>query len=130
METRSSCCRWCHCQARSNSSNSKFTISRSNVCKLNLFSLSNLRWVDQFTKLQLWKFTEYDRIVYMDSDLFPLINTEELFSIDLNQHSRTNLSFNYSFAAVPNLVGKSSDGSLNIGIGFNAGFFVLKPDVT
>lgn len=66
----------------------------------------------------------------MDSDLFPLINTEELFSIELNQQSTTNPSFNYSFAAVPNLVGKSPEGSLIIGGGFNAGFFVLKPDVT
>src|SRR5579859_8007388 len=89
----------------------------------------NIRWVDQFTKLQLWKLTEYERIVYLDSDLFPLINTEELFDIDLHQHSTTEPSFDYSFAAVPNLVGKNEDGTLIIGVGFNAGFFVLKPDV-
>lgn len=92
--------------------------------------LSDLRWVDQFTKLQLWKLTEYDRIVYMDSDLFPLINTEELFSINLSQQSTTNPPFNYSFAAVPNLVGKAPNGQLIIGNGFNAGFFVLQPDIT
>jgi len=85
-------------------------------------------WVDQFTKLQLWKLTEYERIVYMDSDLFPLINTEELFHLDLDQHSSQDPPFNYSFAATPNLVGKNDKGQLIIGPGFNAGFFVLKPD--
>jgi alpha-N-acetylglucosamine transferase len=86
------------------------------------------RWVDQFTKLQLWKLTEYERIVYMDSDLFPLVNTEELFHLNLDQHSSQDPPFNYSFAATPNLVGKDERGQLIIGGGFNAGFFVLKPD--
>jgi alpha-N-acetylglucosamine transferase len=88
----------------------------------------NRRWVDQFTKLQLWKFTEYDRIVYMDSDMFPLANTEELFSMDICQKSNTDVRFEYCFAASPNLLGKGQEGSVNVGIGFNAGFFMLKPD--
>lgn len=88
------------------------------------------RWIDQFTKLQLWKLTEYDRIVYMDSDLLPLANTEELFSMDIRQTSSTEVPFEYSFAASPNLLGKGEDGSINVGVGFNAGFFVLKPDTS
>lgn len=88
------------------------------------------RWVDQFTKLHLWNLTEYERIVYMDSDALPLANTEELFSIELNQQSRTNPSYNYSFAAVPTLGGKITDneGEIELGSGFNAGVFILKPD--
>jgi alpha-N-acetylglucosamine transferase len=66
----------------------------------------------------------------MDSDIFPLINTEELFSIELNQVSTTNPPFSYSFAAAPNLVEKNKDGVFIIGVGFNAGLFILKPDVT
>ena len=88
----------------------------------------NRRWVDQFTKLQLWNLTEYDRIVYMDSDMFPLVNTEELFSMDICQKSNNDVPFEYCFAASPNLLGKGQEGSVNVGIGFNAGFFMLKPD--
>jgi alpha-N-acetylglucosamine transferase len=73
---------------------------------------------------------EYERIVYMDSDLFPLVNTEELFELDLDQHSTSTPSYNYSFAAVPNLVGKNEQGWPIIGNGFNAGFFVMKPDTS
>lgn len=90
----------------------------------------NVSWIDQFTKLQLWKLTEYDRIVYMDSDLFPLTNTEELFSMDIRQRSRTGDAFEYHFAASPNLLGRGEGGSINVGIGFNAGFFMLKPNVS
>ena len=72
---------------------------------------------------------EYDRIVYMDSDLLPLTNTEELFSIPIEQTSLTNHSVNYSFAACPNLVAKRENGVEIIGNGFNAGFFILKPSL-
>jgi len=89
----------------------------------------NGSWVDQFTKLQLWKLTEYERIVYMDSDLLPLTDTEDLFSIDIRQTSNTTEVFEYHFAASPNLLGKGEGGSINVGIGFNAGFFMLKPDI-
>lgn len=65
----------------------------------------------------------------MDSDLLPLINTEELFSIELDRQSKTNPSFNYSFAAAQELLENSLKGRLTIGGGFNAGLFVLKPDL-
>jgi alpha-N-acetylglucosamine transferase len=64
----------------------------------------------------------------MDSDLFPLVNTDELFAMDIRQTSSIDEPFEYSFAAAPNLLGKGEEGSINVGIGFNAGFFVLKPD--
>ena len=96
---------------------------------LNFYVTDNGSWVDQFTKLQLWKLIEYDRIVYMDSDLLPLVNTEGLFSMDIRQTSRTIEPFEYHFAASPNLLGRGEDGSINVGIGFNAGFFMLKPDL-
>jgi hypothetical protein len=64
----------------------------------------------------------------MDSDLFPLVNTEELFSMDILQKSKTRPPFDYSFAAAPNLVVRNEEGQDIIGGGFNAGFFVLRPD--
>lgn len=65
----------------------------------------------------------------MDSDLLPLTNTEELFSMDIEQSSLSIPSINYSFAASPNLVAKRQDGVETIGNGFNAGFFMLKPSL-
>ena len=65
----------------------------------------------------------------MDSDLFPLIQTNTLFDLPLSQISTSTPSFNYSFAAVPNLIRKNENGDPIVGIGFNAGFFILKPDV-
>lgn len=89
---------------------------------------SDYSWVDQFTKFNLWKLTQYDRIVYVDSDMFPLANTEELFDLELDQQSTTDPPFSYSFAAVHNIIGKTEHFPLTGG-GFNAGFFVLKPDI-
>jgi alpha-N-acetylglucosamine transferase len=92
------------------------------------FPPANSRWVDQFTKLQLWTLTEYDRIVYLDSDMLPMVNAEELFDLNLNQQSTTKPSFNYTFAAVPTLSGWNTKEAPRCGGGFNAGFLVLKPD--
>lgn len=50
--------------------------------------------------------------------------------MDIDQESHTSPPFLYSFAAVPNLVEKRPDGVYVIGQGFNAGFFVLEPDVS
>jgi glycogenin len=85
--------------------------------------------VDQFTKLHLWTLTEYDRIIYMDSDLLPLVNTEELFDLDFERQSTTNPPFNYTYAAVPTIAwDKNGETSIRIGGGHNSGLFVLKPD--
>jgi alpha-N-acetylglucosamine transferase len=86
--------------------------------------------VDQFKKLQLWTLTEYDRIIYMDSDLLPLVNTEELFYLDFERQSTTNPPFNYTYAAVPTIEWDKNGkpGILGVGGGTNGGFFVLKPD--
>jgi alpha-N-acetylglucosamine transferase len=83
--------------------------------------------VDQFTKLQLWTLTEYDRIIYMDSDLLPLVNLEELFDLDFERESTTNPPFNYTYAAVPTIAWYKPR-VMRIGVRHNAGFFVMKPD--
>jgi alpha-N-acetylglucosamine transferase len=105
---------------------SKFLIYPRENQRTFLPECSDCRWVDQFTKLHLWTLTEYDRIVYLDSDALPLVNTEELFQLELNQHSTTNPPFNYSFAAVNTL--QNINGQPVLGGGFNAGIFVMKPD--
>src|SRR5271167_3273292 len=109
METETTRSRRCRCQNCPYPTRSRSTEWRCNVCAAKFLILNICRWIDQFTKLHLWSFTEYERIVYMDSDLLPLVNTEELFSIELNQQSMTHPPYNYSFAAVPTLGGKITD---------------------
>jgi alpha-N-acetylglucosamine transferase len=127
METGPSRCRRGDRHARSNPSSTQLRISRSHVNTPPLAGADS-RWVDQFTKLHVWKLTQYERIVYVDSDMFPLANTEELFDLDLDQQSTTYPPYKYSFAAVHNLVGQAEHHPITGG-GFNAGFFVLKPDI-
>jgi len=105
VETGEIGCGWCYCKTRADSPGAQYSVQRSDVWLLVEKIKLIVSWVDQFTKLHLWKLTEYERVVYMDSDLFPLINTEELFSMDIRQKSTTKPPFDYSFAAAPNLVG-------------------------
>lgn len=37
------------------------------------------RWRDQLAKLNLWKHVEFNKIVFLDSDAFPIDNIDELF---------------------------------------------------
>ncbi|QIW96500.1 hypothetical protein AMS68_002018 [Peltaster fructicola] len=39
------------------------------------------RWKDMFSKLNFWNETEYSRILYLDTDAFPLENIDELFDM-------------------------------------------------
>ena len=64
----------------------------------------------------------------MDSDLLPLVNTEELFELDFERQSTTNPPFNYTYAAVPTITWDRNGETGAYGGGNNAGLFVLKPD--
>ncbi|USP77733.1 glycosyltransferase family 8 protein [Curvularia clavata] len=39
------------------------------------------RWKDLFAKLNMWKETEFRRILFLDADAFPLANMDEMFDI-------------------------------------------------
>lgn len=39
------------------------------------------RWADQFTKLNMWSQIQYKKIVFMDSDVFPVKNIDHFFEI-------------------------------------------------
>lgn len=39
------------------------------------------RWADQFTKLNMWNATEFKKIVFMDSDVFPVKNLDHYFEV-------------------------------------------------
>lgn len=38
------------------------------------------RWRDQFSKLNMWKETEFARIAFLDADAFPLSNLDDMFN--------------------------------------------------
>ncbi|KAI4675404.1 uncharacterized protein J4E84_010146 [Alternaria hordeiaustralica] len=39
------------------------------------------RWKDLFAKLNMWKETEFERILFLDADAFPLSNMDEMFEL-------------------------------------------------
>jgi inositol 3-alpha-galactosyltransferase len=39
------------------------------------------RWKDLFAKLNMWKETEFERILFLDADAFPLSNMDEMFDL-------------------------------------------------
>ncbi|KAK9467220.1 Glycogenin-1 [Lipomyces arxii] len=53
----------------------------NNPAPRNLISLGRPDLALSFTKLALWSMTEYDRIVYLDADVLPLTNLDNLFSV-------------------------------------------------
>lgn len=39
------------------------------------------RWRDQLTKLNMWKYTEFKKIAFLDSDAFPIANLDDIFDL-------------------------------------------------
>ncbi|KAF1828116.1 nucleotide-diphospho-sugar transferase [Decorospora gaudefroyi] len=39
------------------------------------------RWKDLFAKLNMWKQTDFERILFLDADAFPLTNIDEMFDL-------------------------------------------------
>lgn len=39
------------------------------------------RWKDTFSKLHMWSQTDFDRILFLDADAFPLVNIDEMFTL-------------------------------------------------
>jgi alpha-N-acetylglucosamine transferase len=99
------------------------------------------RWIDQFTKLQMFSMTEYDRILYMDSDTLltrPLDGIWEEDSVALPQKTKlvsmesnsVKLPVEYVIAgAADNERAKSNRPTpVTPHSRLNAGFLVFKPD--
>lgn len=87
------------------------------------------RWREMFTKLNFWKETDFSRILYLDTDAFPLTHMDELFDTAEEQkcdvwqlapedQSHVDDICNYVFTAAPGL-----------GDEINAGMMILKPDL-
>ncbi|EEA27610.1 glycogenin glucosyltransferase [Talaromyces marneffei ATCC 18224] len=81
---------------------------RSNGTPANLLLMGRLDLISTFTKIELWRQTQYSRIVYMDADVLALRAPDEL------------LSLQEDFAAAPDI------GWPDI---FNSGVMVLRPNL-
>jgi len=92
------------------------------------------RWKDLFAKLNMWKETEFERIVFLDADAFPVANVDDMFSLapelpclkdrltpeDYLPDGTTTCE-PYVFAGVPSNPGKKES------IDINAGSIVFNP---
>lgn len=43
------------------------------------------RWKDLFAKLNMWKETDFSKIVFLDADAFPVANTDAMFDLAVEQ---------------------------------------------
>lgn len=80
----------------------------SNGTPANLLLMDRLDLISTFTKIELWRQTQYSRIVYMDADVLALRAPDELLSLEED------------FAAAPDI------GWPDI---FNSGVMVLRPNL-
>ncbi|CAG8451667.1 122_t:CDS:2 [Ambispora gerdemannii] len=72
-------------------------------------------FADQFTKLKLWSYAEFDGIAYIDSDALVVHPLDKAF--ELIKDGATG----FEFAAAPDVF----EGTIDVG--FNAGFMAFKP---
>lgn len=97
------------------------------------------RWADQFAKLNLWNFTQFERIAYLDTDAFPIANPDGIFAVALVQECKYEKmdeqdrglhavngsdSRDYVFAGVAEHNGLMEGGRT----GTNGGLLVIRPD--
>ncbi|KAJ5746409.1 hypothetical protein N7520_011591 [Penicillium odoratum] len=74
----------------------------------NLWLMDRPDLIATFTKIELWRLTQYERIIYIDCDVVALRAPDELFSLDVN------------FAAAPDVGWPDC---------FNSGLMVLRPNM-
>lgn len=77
------------------------------------------RFVDIYTKLQIFKLTDYEKILFMDNDMYVQKNIDNLF----------NYSTPAGMAISENLKYKDNELVIDRNIVFNAGVWLLKPSL-
>jgi inositol 3-alpha-galactosyltransferase len=86
------------------------------------------RWKDLFAKLNMWAETEFQRILFLDADAFPLANIDDMFDIAPVQNcveaklqiddffpDRTPVCEPYIFAGVPQDSSNPKNTGVNVG---------------
>lgn len=99
--------------------------------------LARPRWIDVMAKINIWSFTKYKKIAFLDSDAFPIDNLDEVFELPqqncvpdkFSEEDRTAYQADpgfcqYIFAGVP---WKDTFSGIRE---INAGFLLLSPSVS
>jgi inositol 3-alpha-galactosyltransferase len=99
-------------------------------------AISTKRWIDVLSKLNMWKEVEWKRIVFLDSDAFPVTNIDDIFDVVPVQKCKKEALSPEDKAVVNN--GKGGEDMCNYvyaGVSqfspdnINAGMLVLKPNL-
>lgn len=86
------------------------------------------RWVDLFAKLNMWAQTEFERLIFLDADAFPLENIDDMFDAAPYQHfiaekmalddlfsDGAHAAAPYIFAGVPQAPWNTTYPEINVG---------------
>jgi len=87
----------------------------------------NQRWVNCYTKLQMFQMLEYETIVYLDADLYIKKNIDELF--DLAKEVRNKTGRNDFFGAVTDGAIRNQLNNTEHKGKLNAGLMILTPEI-
>ncbi|KAH8601342.1 nucleotide-diphospho-sugar transferase [Bisporella sp. PMI_857] len=99
-------------------------------------AIRSKRWMDVLSKLNLWKEIEWERIVFLDSDAFPIMNIDDIFDLVPVQQCKREVLDPEDKAVVDN--GKGGEDMCNYvyaGVSqflednINAGMLVLTPNL-
>eukprot|EP00951_Prasinocladus_malaysianus_P000765 scaffold5393_cov35-Prasinocladus_malaysianus.AAC.3 len=90
---------------------------------------ANQQFIANYSKLRLWEFTEYSKLIYLDSDVLPLQNIDDMMLAPAFSAVLDNMTPDHGFSharfQVPSFTPKAS---LHCGKAyFNAGVFVFEP---
>ncbi|QIW96733.1 hypothetical protein AMS68_002251 [Peltaster fructicola] len=83
---------------------------------------------DMFSKLEMWRQTEFSKITYLDSDAFPLVNVDTLFDLAKEQTCREQYLPAEDKANVSSICKYTMAGYMDYN-GVNAGVLVFNPNV-
>lgn len=110
----------------------------------NTFGPADIRYQDQFCKIRLFEMTDYDRILYMDTDMLLTKSMDGIWDEPSTQQIRTTISNNatliksdeaplppsYLFTGVSDTGGGNHPFPPIEGSDINGGFWMIRPDHT
>lgn len=110
----------------------------------NTFSPVNARYRDQFCKIRLFKMTQYDRILYMDTDTLLTKSMDGIWDEPASQTPRSTVTSNeglikvdeaplpptYLFTGVSDAGGGNHPFPPVEGADINGGFWMIRPDLS
>jgi inositol 3-alpha-galactosyltransferase len=99
-------------------------------------SIATKRWIDVLSKLNLWKEVEWKRLVFLDSDAFPIRNIDDIFDLVPVQRCKKEALTPEDKAIMDSGIGKEyMCDYVYAGVPYfgedhvNAGMMILKPNL-